>query len=65
MKHEVERFIREHGQIARVAFNRLDFQPIAFGDETVTFQLFRRIVQHGNVCACRGERWRLLSAARC
>jgi hypothetical protein len=63
VKHQVERGIVERAQVAHVAEHRAQLEAFAIGDEPVLLELLRRVVEHGDVRARRGEHGPLLAAA--
>ena len=48
MKNKVEAALGKTRQISRVAFLDSQIQIVSFGDKSVLFELFRRIVKNGD-----------------
>ena len=62
MEDEPERLVREDREVAHVALDRLECQPVARGDLPVAGQLKGRVVEDSDPCA-RGRQDRPLLAA--
>src|SRR5689334_59508 len=64
MEHDVEAGVAEHRQVRHVTSNEPHIERFPIRDNAITFQLFGRLIEDGDIGAGRREYWSLLSATR-